>query len=196
MTTTNVCSIKECTKPVHGRGWCEMHYGRWYRRGSPHIRTKGLPHRTLVEWVMSRERGEECWLWPFTLNEDGYGLVYTKDGKSSAHRMAYTLAYGAPEHCVCHRCDVRNCINPAHLFDAPHLDNMRDAHQKKRIPSVLSDDDVRQIRVDNRPHKAIAAEFGCSVGYVSDIKTGKSRGYLDGFAPWPRRSPIQGGESE
>lgn len=173
------CVIEGCFKPVKGHGWCSMHYGRWYRTGSPHTRKKGVPYKTLVQWVETRDRNEGCWLWPFSLNDDGYGLVYRGHGRFPAHRVAFALANGADaSDCVCHRCDVRNCVNPAHLFDAPHLENMRDAHRKRRIPSVLSDDDVLAIRRDDRPHREIAAQYGCSVGYVSDVKTGRSRGYL------------------
>jgi hypothetical protein len=29
------CSIDGCEKPVHGHGWCGMHYRRWSRWGDP-----------------------------------------------------------------------------------------------------------------------------------------------------------------
>lgn len=28
------CSIDECSKPAFCRGWCRMHYARWWRHGS------------------------------------------------------------------------------------------------------------------------------------------------------------------
>lgn len=31
----DTCSVEECNKPVLCRGWCQMHYGRWRRTGSP-----------------------------------------------------------------------------------------------------------------------------------------------------------------
>ena len=31
----DTCKIEECVKPTEARGWCRMHYGRWYRWGDP-----------------------------------------------------------------------------------------------------------------------------------------------------------------
>lgn len=40
------------------------------------------------------------------------------------HRLAYLSYYGVePVHDASHLCDVRNCFNPAHLWDEPHDDN-------------------------------------------------------------------------
>lgn len=34
---------------------------------------------------------------------------------------------------ACHHCDVRNCIEPEHLFEGTHGDNMKDAIKKGRV---------------------------------------------------------------
>lgn len=34
---TDPCSIVDCGQYSTVRGWCKMHYGRWYRNGSPHF---------------------------------------------------------------------------------------------------------------------------------------------------------------
>lgn len=33
---TRLCSITGCTKPHMARGWCQMHWCRWRRHGTPH----------------------------------------------------------------------------------------------------------------------------------------------------------------
>jgi hypothetical protein len=29
------CSVDGCGRPFYARGWCSMHYLRWYRHGHP-----------------------------------------------------------------------------------------------------------------------------------------------------------------
>lgn len=33
----NACAVEGCHRPAHQRGWCNMHYSRWYRYGDPLI---------------------------------------------------------------------------------------------------------------------------------------------------------------
>lgn len=32
-----MCEVSGCTTPVHGRGLCAKHYGRWYRTGTTEL---------------------------------------------------------------------------------------------------------------------------------------------------------------
>lgn len=75
-----------------------------------------------------------CWLWTGALYR-GYGHLWVSGKQLKAHRVSWLLATGVfPERdiFVCHKCDVRNCVNPEHLFLGTHSDNMVDSVNKKR----------------------------------------------------------------
>ncbi len=76
-----------------------------------------------------------CMLWTGANNVNGYGRIGYGDGRTvAAHRVAYELANGPiPDDLqVLHKCDVRSCVNPAHLFLGTQADNMQDMSRKGR----------------------------------------------------------------
>ena len=77
----------------------------------------------------------ECWLWQGCVNGRGYG-TFAVDGKRRVMAHRYSLELSGitipPGEFACHRCDVRACVNPAHLFVGSCLENWRDMVAKGR----------------------------------------------------------------
>lgn len=85
-------------------------------------------------WRNVEDQGSECWIWQGATTSSGYGRFQYAGKQVGAHRAAYELMVGPiPEGmCLCHTCDVRACVNPAHLFLGTKKDNHEDSRRKGR----------------------------------------------------------------
>jgi hypothetical protein len=93
-----------------------------------------------------------CWIHKHKPGPDGYvRLIKTPETIGfAAHRLSYVLYKGDfdSQLYVCHGCDVRNCINPDHLFLGTAKDNTSDMYDKGRgYVERLSEDDIGFIVV-------------------------------------------------
>ncbi len=113
--------------------------------------------RTRIEKWAFPEPNTGCWLWSGVVGQSGYGSVSISKIKYQAHRISYLLYNGIDpgNSLVLHKCDVRICVNPDHLFLGDHFDNMADMVAKKRHwttfgefrpNSKLTENDVIEIR--------------------------------------------------
>ncbi len=133
-----------------------------------------------------------CWLWTGGLTEKGYGRVWFQGKKRRAHRLAYFLINGriSPGLNINHYCDVRNCVNPEHLWVGTQAENVQDAWAKGRgvMPryedgeapwSKLTNEQVAEIRawktVGGVKQRHIAKLYGVSEQLVSDVIKGRRR---------------------
>ncbi len=172
----------------------------------------GRVARPLAERFWSKvaapnERG--CRLWTGRLTECGYGRF---GNHWRAHRVAWELAHGpVPAGLfVCHRCDVRTCVEVSHLFLGTAADNNADMHAKGRasggVPHRVATDPKRPRREKagrarlteaavasiracldlGEPHRDIADRFGVHPRTVGRIARGVGRG------SWPIGGPQYG----
>lgn len=79
-------------------------------------------------WERANKSDDGCWLWSGHLNPEGYGILRRR----LAHRFAYELLVGViPEGLqIDHLCNVRNCVNPAHMEPVTNLENQRRAWER------------------------------------------------------------------
>lgn len=119
------------------------------------------------------------------MTEDGYGLFVEGKSKERAHRMSFRLNVGPlkAEDCVLHKCDIRCCVNPDHLFLGSTATNNADMHAKGRgvTPTgeangaaKLTSDQVISIRKDTRFLRVIAADYGVRLQAIYKIKNRKT----------------------
>lgn len=116
--------------------------GQPVRFRSGHNRSKNVRHdqRQRFERFVHPEPNSGCHLWTGNCNRTGYGVfAYAESAVSPfrqivAHRVAWMLANGAIPNglLVLHKCDVRCCVNPDHLFLGTYSDNTMDMVRKGR----------------------------------------------------------------
>jgi HNH endonuclease len=78
-----------------------------------------------------------CWIW-IKAGQYGYGYMILNKKKIRAHRLSWIIHNGdIPEGLlVCHKCDVKCCVNPNHLFLGTGDDNMQDMIKKNRCKFI------------------------------------------------------------
>ena len=126
----------------------------------------------------------DCWPWRGgTKNQAGYGqLRIGRNGPSvSVHRLSFMLHKGDIPiglH-VLHTCDNPPCVNPDHLYTGTAKDNAQDCikrgrraetHQPHARFRKLTDDQVRDIRQDERPAWRVAHYHGISETAVYNVR--------------------------
>jgi hypothetical protein len=122
-----------------------------------------------------------CWEWQSNKDADGYGRFWYNNKTSGAHRWIYQHHKGLlhPRLFVCHRCDNPSCVNPDHLFQGTHLDNIKDMLSKNRSlkgikngSSKLTDSQVKDIKYSSEPKKFLMKKYNISRSMIYWIQSG------------------------
>jgi hypothetical protein len=187
------CVVEDCQGKVVGWGYCQKHYVRVKKYGSPH--SKKHDQSTLENrfWrFVTKGSEDECWEWQGQRLESGYGRISLGAkslGSEGAHRISWRMHNSNKEipkgwH-VMHKCDNPSCVNPSHLTIGTAKQNTQDmiAKGRKRVvspkgegngKSLLNEEKVRLIRSSTLSHAAIARELGVSPNCVRGVRIGRT----------------------
>lgn len=134
------------------------------------------------------KKTEGCWIWKAAYDKGGYGRFCYKSKAERAHRVSWELHNGLipKELCVLHKCDVRGCVNPNHLFLGTRVDNIKDMDNKGRRVSLkgnkngnskLNEEKVKSIRqlfLKGHSKSKLALKFGVTSQMISRIVRNKN----------------------
>lgn len=160
-----------------------------------HIRIYTVPRRIEQRfWKYVERRGpQECWEWTGAKDGNGYGHIKFVGGCNiRAHRLSYFLAHRKDPAAlmVCHACDNRVCVNPAHLWLGTGDENMADMATKGRAArreaggekngnaklTAAQIETVKGLIRRGRNNTEIARMFGVTHQAISRIRRGKAWG--------------------
>jgi len=81
---------------------------------------------------------KDCWPWRAYKDRGGYGSFYLDKMPQKAHRVAWELAIGPIPlgMCVLHKCDQRDCCNPAHLFCGTLIEQQLDISKEEKAGNI------------------------------------------------------------
>lgn len=162
--------------------------------------TKRIPFEMRFLSFFKPGHKDLCWLWNGSPNSAGYGTI-RRPGRMGrtllAHRVAYELHWGYKTDglCVCHRCDVRLCVNPFHLFIGTVADNNADRDRKGRCRASgkpgelcgrakLTNAQAKAILSDSRTQQKIANDYGVARATISRLRNGHSFRFLRTVGKW------------
>lgn len=197
------CIVEGCDRPIHirSRQLCNAHYIRLRVFGDPlgGGEERGKPLKWLRENMHSDS--DDCLIWPFSINDHGYGRIRVDGREWVASRLMCTMKHGeAPSerHEAAHNCGNghKGCTNPNHLRWATPEENQADRVDHgtsnrggSNGQSKLDNDSVLlllSMKRDGVKQKDIAKHIGVSEITVSEIVNGHKWSWLTGIEPKPR----------
>jgi hypothetical protein len=190
------CKYEQCESKAVGWGYCQKHYRRYMKYGSPESTKYTQEPLEARFWrFVDKKSEDECWPWIGNKQQNGYGRfsVGTKiQGSEGAHRTSWKLhnKQDIPHKMhVMHKCDNPICVNPNHLSLGTAKDNTQDmiAKGRKRTVSpkgdlngkaLLDEEKVRYIRESKLNHAALGRELGVSPNCIRGVRIGRTWSHI------------------
>lgn len=194
----NTCSIEGCGRPASSRGYCRAHYKRFLRHGDP-LGGKPTMYGDSIKFIMEEAVNpdhDECIIWPFFRNENGYGKVQYNGSKKYTHRVVCEIVNGPPptdDHEAAHSCGggSSGCCSGRHLRWATKAENEGDKlihgtrlRGSRLRQAVLTEKNVLQIAALKGviSQKKIGEMMGLSDKTIANIHSGANWSWLTGIA--------------
>ncbi len=143
--------------------------------------------------VVAAPASEQCVVWPFARNANGYGNVWIAGETRGVHRVVCERVNGpppTPDHEARHSCGNGHlgCINPSHLLWGTRLENKADEllhgtrnRGSRNGQTKLTDVDVQEIRAADgtMPRHLLGAQYGVAAATVNEIVWGHTWAWLE-----------------
>lgn len=102
---------------------------------------------------------DACWIYDGAI-ASGYGRIRVDGDLRQVTHVMHEMFKGPVAHGlqVCHTCDVRNCINPKHLWVGTRSENMIDCRDKGRL-TAMNEEWKDKRRKLNSQHVDIVKRF-------------------------------------
>ena len=137
------------------------------------INTPKINGSYCIDWIAGHGRG-------------GYGqFLLRRDGEFihwKSHRYSLARALGRdikPDMLALHACDRPCCVNPDHLREGTHKENMKDMYDRGRQNTKPTNvkytrDEIYSIRfIEAGTDVELALKYGTHPGYIHRIRTNK-----------------------
>lgn len=148
-------------------------------------------------WVIP-EPMSGCWLWTGAVINSGYGTFGIGSRSNGTKRNILThryaletkLAQAIPDGmCALHKCDVKLCVNPDHLYLGTYAENTNDALVRGKMVftpnkgeangrAKLTPGDVRNIRASRQGRTQLAKKYGVTPSLISSIIYRRTWGHV------------------
>ena len=110
-------------------------------------------------WAAVVKTSGGCWLFN-GVKQKRYAVISKGPGLGmiSVHRLSYEMHKGniPVGMYICHKCDVKSCVNPEHLYVGTHEDNNRDNRERGRF--FISKGRPLSVRGKYKKNRCLSAE--------------------------------------
>jgi hypothetical protein len=152
--------------------------------------TEDLNGLTIEAFLTRATRRGRCLEWSRGCFSNGYGRLKISGRSLKAHRVSWVLHKGSllVPTLILHHCDNPPCVDPLHLFDGSHADNIADMDAKgrrvvvhldhrgmsnpNRVLTIGDVDAIRAALAAGQSGRSLARQYGVWPQSISNIKHG------------------------